>query len=214
MKEKKFLLIIASLLSVVSIKSFALGPVDGEIGIALWENDFKADISSAEVDAGSLFIYGETWVGEKWGIRGAWFDSDLESTEFSNQSRYQLEVRRRLLSASDNTFLALGAGLEKIDLENGSDSSGFRISTEGRLSFTGIIFLYGKYAWVPSMGDAGNFDDISATEIDVGIHITPLPFVSLRLGYLEYDLDYNLTAPGLAGGSDSSGFYLGGGFHW
>ena len=34
----------------------ALGPVDGEIGIGWWANDFEADLAEAELDAGSTFI--------------------------------------------------------------------------------------------------------------------------------------------------------------
>ena len=90
----------------------ALGPVDGEIGIGWWANDFEADISEAELDAGSTFIYGEGWLGDHWGIRGAWYDSDLEGEEFSDQTRFNLELRRKFFSVTDNNFVALGAGIE------------------------------------------------------------------------------------------------------
>ena len=65
-----------------SDSSHALGPVDGEIGVALWANDFDTDLGSGDIDAGSLMIYGETWIGEKWGIRGSWFDSDFFALSF------------------------------------------------------------------------------------------------------------------------------------
>ena len=131
-----------------------LGPVDGEIGIAWWANDFDIDFLDVDADVGSLFVHGETWVGDKWGIRGAWFDSDLEGETFSDQSRIQFEVRRRFLSFTDNNFIALGAGAEQIDLLDGSDSRGFRVSAEARFGIPGPVFFYGKIAYVPSFEDA------------------------------------------------------------
>ena len=214
MKILKSLFVQLGLMCMFITPSYALGPVDGELGIAWWANDFDADFSDTSIDAGSVFIYGEGWLGDKWGIRGAWYDSDLEGEALSNQTRTNLELRRKLFSPTDNNFLALGFGVENIDLENGGDAQGIRVGTEARLGIPGPIFLYGKYAWVPEFGDARNFDDISATEIDLGMHITPFPFMSLRIGYLKYELDYENTDVGLSGSSDASGFYLGGGFHW
>lgn len=192
--------------------SHALGPVDGEIGIGWWANDFEADFANADIDAGSTFIYGEGWLGDHWGIRGAWYDSDLEGEGFDNQTRYNLELRRKFFGITDNNFVALGAGLENIDLENGSDTQGLRLSAEGRLGIPGPFFFYGRIAWIPEMSDAGNFEDISGRELDLGIHITPFPFISLRLGYQDYELDYD--RPGGNGGSSTSGAYLGLGLHW
>jgi len=197
----------------MSTGSYGLGPVDGEIGVALWNNDFDADISEGKIDAGSLILHGQAWFGDKWGMKAAWFDSDLESQEFADQSRLQIEARRRFLSVSDNSYLALGGGIERIDLVNGGDSSGFRVSAEGRLG-VGPAFVYGLAGWVPQLEDAGNFEDISASEVEAGVHFTLFPFVSLRLGYLEYDLDYDDTALRRSSGSKTSGFYLGAGFHW
>lgn len=202
-----------AILSMIPVSSHGLGPVDGEIGISFWNNEFDADFSEGKIDAGSLMLHGEVWLGDKWGIKGAWFDSDLESQEFSDQSRLQIEARRRVLSVADNSFIALGGGIERIDLVNGSNSSGLRISAEGRMG-VGPAFFYGSAAWVPQLQDAGNFRDISASEVDAGIHLTLIPFVSLRLGYLVYDLDYDDTASGRSSGSRTSGFYLGAGLHW
>ena len=205
---------IGGILFFLCANSYALGPVDGEIGIAWWATDFESDLAGANIDAGSTFIYGEGWFGQNWGVRGAWYDSDLEGEALSNQSRIDLEVRRKLFSVSDNNFFALGAGVENIDLENGGDAQGLRVSAEGRFGIPGPIFFYGKIAWVPELGDVKNFDNISAREFDAGMHITPLPFMSLRIGYLKYELDYDVAAVAGGAGSTTSGFYLGGGFHW
>ena len=155
----------------------------------------------------------KTWIGDKWGVRGSWFDSDLEGEAFSDQSRLSLVLRRRLISVSDNNFIAVGGGFEHIELENGDSSDGLRVSLEGRFGLPGSVFLFGRAAWIPILEDAGNFEDVSATEVDAGIHITPIPFVSLRLGYLKYELDYD-DVSSQSTGSKTSGFYLGAGFHW
>jgi hypothetical protein len=214
MKNSSIMPVLVGILILLCTNSYALGPVDGEIGIAWWANDFEADLADADIDAGLTFVYGEGWLGDKWGVRGAWYDSNLEGEAISNQTRFNLEARRKMFSASDNNFFALGAGIENIDLENGGDAQGFRVSAEGRFGVPGPVFFYGRIAWVPELGDAKNFDDISAQEFDAGIHITPIPFMSLRIGYMKYELDYDNTATGLGGGSSTSGFYLGGGFHW
>lgn len=192
----------------------ALGPVDGEIGVAGWASDFDADLSESELDAGSVFIYGEGWLGDKWGLRGAWYDSDLEGEAFSNQTRLNLELRRRLFSVSDNNFFAVGGGIETIELQNGDEAGGLRVSAEGRFGIPGPFFFYGRIAWAPDLGNAGEFDDIASTELDMGMHITPFPFLSLRLGYLTYELEYDDSRFSGNSGSEVSGFYLGGGFHW
>ena len=116
--------------------------------------------------------------------------------------------------SSDNNFLPLGAGLESLDLSNGSEAEGLRLSAEGRFGVPGPFFFYGRYALAPDMGDAGSFGDISSSELDLGIHITTFPFMSLRIGYLQYELDYDGSGIDAGGKSEASGFYLGGGFHW
>lgn len=192
----------------------ALGPVDGELIAALWNNDFESDIANGEADFGSLALSGELWLGDNWGIRAARYESDLEGSEFDNQKRTQVELRRRLVSFSDNNFFALGVGAEKIDLVNGESTSGLRLSAEARLAVTPITYFYGRGAYLPAMDDAGNFKDITGSEIEVGLSFTPLPFVSLKLGYLTLDLDYTDASSGAGSGTKSDGFLIGAGIHW
>ncbi|NKB63721.1 MAG: hypothetical protein GKR95_16950 [Gammaproteobacteria bacterium] len=192
----------------------ALGPLDGEAGVAFWSNHFEADISNGDLDVGTTLAHGEVWLFNEWGVRGAYYDSDLEESEFSNQNRTQLEVRKRFLSLGDNNFLAFGAGLENIALKSGQESDGLRFSAEARLGLPSTVFLYGKAAWSPALQSTSEFDDISSREMEVGAHFTPAPFVSLRLGYLQYELDYRSVASGGGGGTTSSGFFIGAGVHW
>lgn len=204
MKIVKILFAILFFQNLSTLDAHALGPVDGEIGVALWAEDLDTDVG---------FIHGEGWLGDKWGIRGAWFSSGLESEELSD-NRVNAEIRWRLLSLSDNNFVALGSGVERVELNNGSDSSGIRVSAEGRFGIPGPIFFYGRLAWVPASQDAGNLTDVSAREFDAGIHVTPFPFMSLRFGYHDYQLDYHDRDLRQTESSNMSGFYLGAGIHW
>ena len=59
MKKIFVLILLFVLTNSFTTAAFALGPVDGEIGVALWNNDFDADLSEGDIDAGSLMIHGE-----------------------------------------------------------------------------------------------------------------------------------------------------------
>lgn len=194
--------------------AIALGPVDGEIIVSLWNNQFESDLLNGEVDVGSITASGELWIGDNWGLRVARYENDLKETDFENQQHTQFELRRRLLSISDNNFIALGVGVEKIDLLNGESSTGLRVSAETRLALTPVTYFYARGALLPSMGDAGAFSDISGTEIEAGISITPFPFLSLKAGFLVLDLDYENSDTGSGGNTRSDGLLIGAGIHW
>ncbi len=202
-----------SLMFTLSSTANALGPVDGEVILSLWNNQFESDLGDGEADVGSLTASGEIWIGDNWGLRLARFESDLEETELSNETRTQVELRRRLISASDNNFFALGVGAESIDLVNGESSEGLRLSAEARLALTPITYFYGRGAYLPWMEDAGTFTDITGSELEFGVSFTPFPFVSVKLGYLTLDLDYE-NAGGSGGSASSDGILIGAGLHW
>lgn len=194
--------------------SHSLGPVDGELIASLWNNDFESDIADGEADFGSLTLSGELWLGDNWGLRAARYENDLEGTAVENQTRTQLELRRRLLSFSDNNFFAFGVGAEQIDLINGESTTGLRLSAEARLGITPITYFYGRGAYLPYMDDAGSFEELTGSELEVGVSFTPLPFLSVKLGYLTLDLDYTDAQSGSGSSTRSDGFLIGAGIHW
>ena len=204
--------LIASLLHVPVASS--LGPIDGEIIVSLWNNQFESDLLNGEVDLGSVTASGEIWIGDNWGIRAARYENDLEETPLQNQSRFQLEIRKRILSVSDNNFLALGLGIEQLDLINGESSDGLRLSAEGRLAITPVTYFYGRGALSGLMDDAGGFQDLTSQEIELGVSFTPFPFVSFKVGYLTLDLDYDNASTGASENTRSDGFLIGAGLHW
>ncbi len=192
----------------------ALGPIDGEVILSLWNNQFESDVLNGEVDVGSLTASGEIWIGDNWGIRAARYENDLEESAISDQNRTQLEIRKRFISLSDNNFFALGLGLEDIDLINGESSKGPRVSAEARLGLTPLIYIYGRGALMPEMEDAGNFRNLSGSEVEFGVSFTPLPFVSIKAGFLKLDLEYDNVTTGSGGETRSDGLLIGAGIHW
>ncbi|MBX2868930.1 MAG: hypothetical protein KTR18_09655 [Acidiferrobacterales bacterium] len=194
--------------------AWALGPVDGEIIISLWNNQFESDVLNGEVDAGSLTVSGEIWVGDNWGLRAARYEADLEETAISNQSRTQFELRRRFFSLSDNNFFAVGVGAESIDLLNGESSDGLRLSAEARLAVTPVTYIYGRGAYLPDMSDAGNFSNLTGSELEVGLSVTPFPFISIKAGYMRLNLDFDNDEAGMESSTESDGFLIGAGIHW
>jgi len=193
---------------------WALGPIDGEITVSLWNNQFESDLVSGDVDAGSLALNGEIWIGDKWGLKAARYESDLEGTAISNQSRTQIELRRRFFSLSDNNFLALGAGIEDIELFNGESSNGLRLSIEGRVAVTPVTYLFARGALLPDMSDAGGFSNLTGSEVELGASFTPFPFISVKVGFLRLNLDFDNADGGAGSSTESDGFLIGAGIHW
>jgi hypothetical protein len=190
----------------------ALGPVDGEAGIFWWANDFEGSLSNGDIDAGALGGYGELWLGERWGMRGSLYRSDLEDVGLDSSDHIAIDLKRRFLSATDNTFFALGLGWEDIDLESGESTSGARLMAEGRVGLAGAVYFYGQTAWIPDLDDVAGRTDIDGREYEIGVVFDPLPFLSLRAGYRRFRLDFDDAT-----GSDSQetkGFLLGAGVHW
>lgn len=212
--NKKTLASAAFILLVSTSPAYALGGVDGEVIASWWGNSFDGDIFENDEDSGAIALTGEIWLGDSWGLRGARYESDIDDPLLENEDRTQIEIRRRIVSLSDNNFFAFGLGAENIELVNGESSTGVRVSAEARLAVTPISYLYGSAAYLPAMGDAGNFEDLTGTEFEVGISLTPFPFVSLKAGYLIMDLDYTNGITGLDRGLTTEGFLIGAGIHW
>ncbi len=196
----------------MSTPSYTLGLFDGEAGIDWWNTEFEGDPFDGSLDAGTTSAYAEGWWDKKWGIEGGIKLSDTSSEQFQDQQRISLDLKRRLFSPTDNTYIAAGVGLESIEFESGGSSTGVRLLLEGQVGLVGIISLYGQSTWLPVLGDANDFSDLSGTELETGIKFEPLPFITLKAGYRRFKLDYDFG--GSAAESSSSGFIIGTGIHW
>ncbi len=206
---KPLIFLFALLCSQVSL---ALGPLDGEATVEWWNTEFKGNPFDGSLDAGTVSFRGQAWWDQKWGIEGGIKLSDTGNSQLEDQQRFSLDLKRRLFSPTDNTYLAAGVGWEEFDLESGDSTSGIRLSLRGQIGLVGIASLYGQSTWLPSLQDTSSFTSVSGTEFETGIVIEPLPFISLKAGYRRFKLDYDFS--GASEGSSASGFILGTGIHW
>ena len=213
--------------SIVAAPALALGPMDGEVGALWWANEYETEGVSA--DAGVPGMNAELWwksVGVRAQVLG-----DVD--EVNSSSDYTaLDVMWKAFSPTENNFFAVGLGWQDMGftavdptLTNAfsGDAAGVRVALEGRVGIVGMVYAYGQAAYLPDMGDASDsltldeYNDMDGLEYEVGVSWKPAPFVSVRGGYRENQLDYTRRDLGGAENdesSDSSGFLLGVGFHF
>jgi hypothetical protein len=184
----------------------------GEAVIAWWANEVEVDADAGSFDAGALGGHVDVWFGA-WGARVSVFDSELDNVTNRDANFFSLDIKRRLLSVTDNNFLAVGLGWEDIDLALGDSTSGVRLLAEGQFAPLPFLHLYGQFAWMPELSDAGGRTDLDGTEWEVGASFTPFPFLTLRGGWRQFDLDFRRGEDG-KGSSSSAGPVLGAGVHW
>ncbi|HED14729.1 MAG TPA: hypothetical protein ENI62_13930 [Gammaproteobacteria bacterium] len=199
-------------LTLYASTALALGPIDGELGTIWWANSFQANNAAGNYSAGGYGIRGNLWLDNRWGLNGTMLQSDLNGIGLDSNNHYSFDIQRRIFSLSDNSYIALGLGWEQLNLANDS-SAGSRLQISGRISLLGIAYLYGRSTWLPQLSDFAGYQDVSGTEHEAGISITPFPFLSLRAGYRRFSLDFT-NATGLGDSTESNGFILGAGFHW
>ncbi len=186
--------------------SLAAGPLDAEVGLTWWAHDITAPgVNSTTADGPGA--YAEIWWAEGWGLGANYFESDPDARGLADTSGFSVDLKRRFISPTENNFLALGAGWQNVDLVRGGSADGVRLLAEGRFG-VGILFGYGHAAWMPDLGDAGLHRDVEGTEYEVGVSLTPFPFLNLRLGYRVFDLDFR------GGSQESDGYLLGGAVHF
>ncbi|MFT5112253.1 MAG: opacity protein-like surface antigen [Parasphingorhabdus sp.] len=194
--------------------SFALGPLDGEVGVFWWSNQTDSNGFDEDfLDNATLSGFAEAWWNQKWGVKGSLHRSDMKSIGLDDTDHFSIDLKRRFFSLTDNSFMALGAGWEEIDLGNGiGSSSGPRLTAEGRVGLGGVFSFYGQTSWLPDLGDAGNRSNLEGREIEAGLSFDPAPFMSLRLGYRRFRLDFDNG--GANDTAESDGFILGAGIRW
>ncbi|RMG43332.1 MAG: hypothetical protein D6718_12470 [Acidobacteria bacterium] len=190
--------------------ALALGPVDGEVTVGYWLNDQSMAGLSNGADA--MSGRAELWLFDRWGARAALFTSDPDTAD---RTRYgSVDVMLRLLSPTENNFLAVGLGWEDVDLGT-ENTSGARVVAQGRLSLVGILHAYGEVAYMPSLDDLTTARDLKGQEFDVGFGLEPAPFVTLRVGYRSTSIDMTSVDPGLGSMTlESNGYHAGVGIHF
>lgn len=192
----------------------AAGPVDGELGLNWWANDFDADLGEGDVDAGAVGGHLQLWWNEKWGVRGALYRSDLADAGSEDDVDYlSVDVKRRLIAVTENNYLAAGLGFQQIDLRGGR-SEGLRLLVEGRVGLVGAVWAYGHSAWIPVFDDSGGRTDQDAFEFEAGVGFSPLPFIKLSAGWRRFELDFTDAASGDKRDRAASGPVFEAGLKW
>ena len=147
-------------------------------------------------------------------MRAALYRVSPDSVSMAPDEQTVVDLKVRILNATDNSFLALGLGWEQDRFGAEGDASGARIMAEGRLGVLGFLRLYAEAGWAPYLGDVGSRRDMSSISVETGFVLDPLPFVDLRLGWRYQITDYTGVITGSAGSEGSYGVLLGGGIHW
>ena len=193
-----------------SLRAYGLGPVDGEVGVLGWG---VGDYETGDFNTPMVSGYGELWLNERWGFRGALYRVNEDSVLMAPDEQTFFDFKYRLLSATDSTFLALGLGWEQNRFGADGSGSGPRIMAEGRVGM-GFLKLYTEIGWAPALGDVGARQDISSIAAEAGLVLDPFPFFDVRLGWRYQISDYTGVLTGSDVSEASYGVIMGAGFHW
>lgn len=215
------------LASLAGAPALALGPIDGEVGAVWWANDFDAETGDLDdsADGDAPGFRGELWF-KKYGLRAAMYSSDTDDLNIDQDSSdyMSVDLMWKAFAPTENNYVAVGLGWEELDILD-SDTSGVRLSAEGRIGILSVLHAYGHASYLPSMDDTsssgfdGRFEDIDGLEYEVGISWKMAPFISMRAGYRETSFDFDFdplekSDPEVASSIESTGFLLGLGFHF
>ncbi|MFT5113003.1 MAG: hypothetical protein ACI8P9_002331 [Parasphingorhabdus sp.] len=200
------LFLVAVFLFGISKSTLAAGPLDAEVGVVWWFHEVdSSDLDTIEADGSGS--YADIWWANSWGLSANYFESEPDFAGLADTSSFSLDIKRRVLSPTENNYIALGAGWEDNQLVGGGTAEGPRLLVEARAG-VGILFAYGQLAWMPDLGDSGILRNIEGTETDIGISLTPFPLLNLRLGYRRFETDF------LGGSHQADGFYAGAALHF
>lgn len=195
--------------------ALAAGPVDGEATLNWWANDFDADVGGGDIDAGAFGGAAELWWSQSWGLKGALYRSDLADSGGADDSDYlSIDLKRRLVSPTENNYVAAGLGYERLGLGSGDNTQGVRLLVEGRLGLAGTVYAYGQSAWMPTFEDTNQREDLDAVELELGVGFSPLPFMTVSAGWRKFALDFTDTATGSGRQTSASGPVFEAGVKW
>jgi hypothetical protein len=218
-----------SLLLFVAMPAQALGPVDGEVSAVWWNNEYAVDEGGlgASEDAAAPGFLAELWLFNRYGLRAGVYSSDLDDVGLDSSDYMSVDLLWRAFSPTENSFFALGAGWTEMDLSTiglDGDTSGARLTAEGRVGIIALLYLYGQGAYMPALDDApatdpalGRFEDVESTELELGVSWKILPVLSLRAGYRKQEVEFLRTGfiplagspPEVSGQVESDGFLAG-----
>ncbi len=171
------------------------------------------DYSNSSFNTPLLGAYGELWLNERWGLRGSLYRINEETVSQASDEQTFIDLKYRLLSASSNTFLALGLGWDH-ERFGGEGSLSATTHGGGPLGSAGLLRPYVEAGWTPSLGDLGARRDLSTLAVEAGLVLDPFPFVDLRLAWRYHITEYVGTVTGSKASESHYGVLVGAGFHW
>ncbi len=232
---RKFVIAIA--LIALAAPIFAAGPADVEFGVKYWMSDPDLSIgegrdsSTIDTDASDLAFYGKIWIG-KWGVAASRYKTKMEVDteplrapgEASITGTYlAIDIKRKIFSPSETSYLAVGVGFEQIDVEFPGreffplDTQGFRLNVEGQVSLAKKIRGFAELSYYISMDDPKFIEeansDTDGYEFELGAALQIFPHVDLLAGYRASEVEYDFREPGGPGRftitQEPAGFFVG-----
>lgn len=199
--------------------------IDAEVELRYWQSEatvgFSGDSDESDGSAG-LGLRAEIVPWKKLALAGEYYqgsgDGMFDGVDFSH---FILDAKWRIIAPTDNTFFALGLGYQTFEIgdDESFDTSGLRVVADGRFGFVGILYVYGRLAYIPSLNDIEMYgmtfaEGDSALDFDLGLGIEPMPILSIWVGYRTQTYDF--SEPGGPGtlSIDNTGPYIGAGVHF
>ena len=223
---KALLKILATGLFVLLSAAPAAAAIDAEIELRYWDNEASFEFSGDPAEKSGMPGAGlrfDIAFFKRLVVAGEYYQfSGEDQFDGLDQTQTSLDVKWRIIAPTENTFFGLGLGYQAFEFDDDGesfDSNGLRIIADGRFGFIGILYVYGRLAYLPSLSDikmeGQTFaEGESGLDFDLGLGIEPLPILSLWVGYRTQSFDFK--EPGGPGQLtvDNTGPYVGIGVHF
>jgi hypothetical protein len=204
----------------------AVAAVDGEVELRYWANDTSFEFSGEPEESNGMpgaGLRAEIVVIKRLAFSGEIYKlSGEDNFDGLDVTQTILDAKWHIIAPTRNTYFGLGLGYMNYELEGDGatdDTGGFRVVADGRFGFAGILYVYGRLAYLPSLDnieeDGQTFaEGDTGTDLDIGLGIEPLPLLSLWVGYRTQSFDF--SEPGGPGSLTigQSGAYIGAGVHF
>ena len=198
---------------VAVLASFAHVPV--QASNSHWQDILTPVSSASTLNDDILIRQGEQWWDSKWGARGVLYQKRHDDLGLDGSSHLAIDIKRRLFSSQENSFLAIGLGWDDIELTGDQNTTGMRFVAEGRYNLFGPAYLFGQAAITPWLSGIDSMADPFGSEVEFGLVVNPFPSMSLRAGFRNYWLDSYSQDIGISPYDNrNNGLFIGGGIDW
>jgi hypothetical protein len=200
--------------------------IDAEVELRYWQSEatFSESGFSDESDGTpGLGLRAEIVPWKKLAVAGEYYQGSGEGIfDGVDFSHFLLDAKWRIIAPTDNTFFAVGLGYQTFELSGDGetlDTDGIRLVADGRFGFVGILYVYGRLAYLPSVSDIDVMgmtlaEGDSAYDLDLGLGIEPLPLLSIWVGYRTQSYDFSEPGGSASLTIDNTGPYIGAGVHF